>query len=209
SLLEFLNPGTLEGTRLGQRLRSKGRAPKLDDESRGILVRAVRPFLLRRTKDEVLDDLPPKTEQVLECRLDGRQQNDYDQLRAHFRSRFAQAGTRGGVEVLQALLRLRQTACHPGLIDETRVGESSAKLEVVMPLVEELIEAGHKALIFSQFTGFLGIVRRALDAAGVRYAYLDGSTRKRENEVKAFQEDPDCPVFLVSLKAGGTGLNLT
>lgn len=209
SLLEFLNPGTLEGTRLGQRLRAKGRSPKLDDESRGILVRAVRPFLLRRTKDEVLDDLPPKTEQVLECTLDGKQRQDYDDLRAHFRSRFTQAGTRGGVEVLQALLRLRQTACHPGLIDETRQKESSAKLDVVMPLVEELIQQGHKALIFSQFTGFLGIVRKNLDELGVKYAYLDGSTRKREAEVNSFQNDPDTPVFLVSLKAGGTGLNLT
>ena len=209
SLLEFLNPGTLEGTRLGQRLRAKGRSPKLDDESRGILVRAVRPFLLRRTKDEVLDDLPPKTEQVLECTLDGQQRGDYDDLRAHFRTRFSQAGTRGGVEVLQALLRLRQTACHPGLIDETRRSESSAKLDVVLPLVEELIDQGHKALIFSQFTGFLGIVRKRLDDLGVKYAYLDGSTRKRENEVNAFQNDPDTPVFLVSLKAGGTGLNLT
>ena len=209
SLLEFLNPGTLEGTRLGQRLRSKGRSPKVDDESRGILVRAVRPFLLRRTKDEVLDDLPPKTEQVLECELDGQQRADYDGLRAHFRTRFSQAGTRGGVEVLQALLRLRQTACHPGLIDEARAKETSAKLEVILPLIEELIEAGHKALIFSQFTGLLGIVRKNLDQRGIRYAYLDGSTRKRENEVNAFQNDPEVPLFLVSLKAGGTGLNLT
>jgi len=209
SLLEFLNPGTLEGTRLGRRLRAKGRSPKLDDESRGILVRAVRPFLLRRTKDEVLADLPPKTEQVLECSLDGKQRTDYDDLRKHFRSRFAEAGTRGGVEVLQALLRLRQTACHPGLIDDTRAGESSAKMEVLLPLVEEIVDQGHKALIFSQFTGFLGIVRRALDAAGIKYAYLDGSTRKREGEVTAFQNDPGVPVFLVSLKAGGTGLNLT
>ncbi|MEM6567971.1 MAG: DEAD/DEAH box helicase [Planctomycetota bacterium] len=209
SLLEFLNPGTLEGTRLGQRLRAKGRTPKLDDESRGILVRAVRPFLLRRTKDEVLDDLPPKTEQVLECTLDGRQRSDYDDLRQHFRTRFASSGTRGGVEVLQALLRLRQTACHPGLIDETRTSETSSKLDVLLPLVEELVDQGHKALIFSQFTGFLGIVRRELDQRGLRYAYLDGSTRKRENEVQAFQTDASVPLFLVSLKAGGTGLNLT
>ncbi|MEM9803623.1 MAG: DEAD/DEAH box helicase, partial [Planctomycetota bacterium] len=209
SLLEFLNPGTLEGTRLGRRLRAKGRSPKLDDESRGILVRAVRPFLLRRTKDEVLEELPPKTEQVLECTLEGRQRNDYDDLRKHFRTRFAASGASGGVEVLQALLRLRQTACHPGLIDETRQSETSAKLDVLVPLVEELVDQGHKALIFSQFTGFLGIVRRALDEKGLRYAYLDGSTRKREAEVHAFQNDPTVPLFLVSLKAGGTGLNLT
>ena len=209
SLLEFLNPGTLEGTRLGQRLRAKGRSARLDDESRDILVRAVRPFLLRRTKDEVLDDLPPKTEQVLECTLDGKQRQDYDEIRQHYRSSFAAAGSRGGVEVLKALLRLRQTSCHPGLIDPTRLGESSAKLDVLLPLVEELVDQGHKALIFSQFTGFLGIVRAALDARGLRYSYLDGSTRKREAEVNAFQEDPEVPLFLVSLKAGGTGLNLT
>ena len=209
SLLEFLNPGTLEGTRLGQRLRAKGRSARLDDESRDVLVRAVRPFLLRRTKDEVLDDLPPKTEQVLECTLEGKQRQDYDQIRQHYRASFAAAGSRGGVEVLQALLRLRQTACHPGLIDELRQAESSAKLDVLLPLVEELVDQGHKALIFSQFTGFLGIVRRALDEKGLRYSYLDGSTRKREAEVNAFQNDPTVPLFLVSLKAGGTGLNLT
>ncbi|MGD2018709.1 MAG: SNF2-related protein [Planctomycetota bacterium] len=209
SLLEFLNPGTLEGTRLGQRLRAKGRSARLDDESRDVLVRAVRPFLLRRTKDEVLDDLPPKTEQVLECTLDGKQRQDYEEIRQHYRASFAAAGSRGGVEVLQALLRLRQTACHPGLIDELRQGETSAKLDVLVPLVEELVDQGHKALIFSQFTGFLGIVRRALDEKGLRYSYLDGSTRKREVEVNAFQNDPTVPLFLVSLKAGGTGLNLT
>jgi SNF2 family DNA or RNA helicase len=112
------------------------------------------------------------------------------------------------MHVLEALLRLRQAACHPGLIDPARVAESSAKLDALMPMLEEVRESGHKALVFSQFTSFLAIVRERLDAAGVPYEYLDGRTRKREEKVRRFQEDRGCPLFLISLKAGGFGLNL-
>jgi SNF2 family DNA or RNA helicase len=111
--------------------------------------------------------------------------------------------------VLEALLRLRQAACHPGLIDLKRTGEPSAKLEALQAEIREVLDAGHKALVFSQFTSLLKIVRDRLDGERVVYEYLDGATRDRQARVERFQNDPDCGVFLVSLKAGGLGLNLT
>ena len=113
------------------------------------------------------------------------------------------------MNILEALLRLRQAACHPGLIDPKKVGEPSAKLEALIPQLEELIEEGHKVLVFSQFTSFLAIVRERLDEEKITYEYLDGRTRNRAARVERFQTDPDCPIFLISLKAGGLGLNLT
>src|SRR5690606_20312273 len=111
--------------------------------------------------------------------------------------------------VLEALLRLRQAACHPGLIDGDRAGASSAKLEVLLEQLRAVVGAGHKALVFSQFTSFLGIVRDRLMREGIGFEYLDGRTRKRESKVERFQSDAACKVFLISLKAGGHGLNLT
>ncbi|HUX66255.1 MAG TPA: C-terminal helicase domain-containing protein, partial [Terriglobales bacterium] len=113
------------------------------------------------------------------------------------------------LQVLEALLRLRQAACHPGLIDPQRRGEPSAKLEALMEQLREVMAAGHKTLVFSQFTSLLRIVRDRLDGDGVVYEYLDGRTRDRQAKVERFQTDPACPLFLISLKAGGLGLNLT
>ncbi|PYV04383.1 MAG: hypothetical protein DMG26_07555 [Acidobacteria bacterium] len=108
-----------------------------------------------------------------------------------------------------ALLRLRQAACHPGLLDPKRRGEPSAKLVTLLEQLREVIDEGHKALVFSQFTTLLGIVRDRLDGARIVYEYLDGATRDRQARVERFQNDPDCRLFLISLKAGGLGLNLT
>src|SRR5262249_41182934 len=116
---------------------------------------------------------------------------------------------RSKIEVLEALLRLRQAACHPGLIDPTLAAESSAKLDMLLPQIAEVLEEGHKALVFSQFTSFLSIVRDRLDQAKVVYEYLDGPTRNRAERVERFQTDPSVGIFLISLKAGGLGLNLT
>ena len=111
--------------------------------------------------------------------------------------------------MLEALLRLRQAACHPGLIDKSRIAEPSAKLDMLIPQVVEVLEEDHKVLVFSQFTSLLTIVRARLEAEGVRYLYLDGSTRNRGELVDRFQNDPAFKLFLISLKAGGLGLNLT
>jgi SNF2 family DNA or RNA helicase len=113
------------------------------------------------------------------------------------------------MQILEALLRLRQAACHPGLIDKKRIGQSSAKVDVLIPQLKELVDEGHKALVFSQFTSFLDIVKKRLEAEQFVYEYLDGQTRDRETRVRRFQDDANCRLFLVSLKVGGVGLNLT
>ncbi len=111
--------------------------------------------------------------------------------------------------MLEALLRLRQAASHVGLVDAHRIGDSSAKFEMLLSRLREIIDEGHKALVFSQFTSLLGLLRPRLDAQGITYEYLDGRTRDRAERVARFERDAACPVFLISLKAGGVGLNLT
>jgi SNF2 family DNA or RNA helicase len=113
------------------------------------------------------------------------------------------------MHILEGLLRLRQAACHPGLVDASGTTLPSAKLDALIPSLQELTAEGHKALVFSQFTSFLALVKTRLDEAGVRYEYLDGRTRDRGARVARFQSADGAPVFLISLKAGGHGLNLT
>src|SRR5205807_251496 len=113
------------------------------------------------------------------------------------------------IQVLEALLRLRQAACHPGLLDSKRSSDSSAKLDVLLEQLREVLDERHKALVFSQFTSLLKILRARLNQDGILYEYLDGATRDRQTRVERFQNDKDCRLFLVSLKAGGLGLNLT
>ena len=213
SLFEFLNPGMLgKAAEMGKAdfgLRKAG------EEGRSLLAKALRPYLLRRTKEQVAKDLPAKSEQTIYCDLEPAQRKLYDELREHYRNSLLGRVARDGIkkskiQILEALLRLRQAACHPGLIDKAkRSGESSAKLDVLLPQLREVFDEGHKTLVFSQFTSMLAIVRQRLDAEGIPYEYLDGRTRDRQARVQSFQNDPDCKVFLISLKAGGLGLNLT
>ena len=116
---------------------------------------------------------------------------------------------RSKLHILEALLRLRQAACHPGLIDEKHAGKASGKMTALVNMLEQVEAEGHKALIFSQFTSLLAFVRKELDEHGTVYEYLDGQTRNRGDRVDRFQTDEDCRLFLISLKAGGLGLNLT
>ena len=176
--------------------------------------RAVRPFILRRTKQQVAPELPERTEQTIHCELEEPQRKLYNELRDRYRRTLLAQVDRDGLnkskmQVLEALLRLRQAACHPALVDHRRTAESSAKFDVLLPRLGELVEDGYKALVFSQFTTLLGLLRPRLDAAGIVYEYLDGKTRDRAARVERFQTDQDCRVFLISLKAGGLGLNLT
>ena len=211
SQLEFLNPGILGSSpRLAKALLS-GRA---DAESLQVVQPAVKPFLLRRTKREVARELPERVEQDVFVELGKRERRRYDELLQHYRKRIedqvAKVGlTRSTPQVLEALLRLRQAACHPGLIDPARRGEPSAKLERVIEEIERIGELGERCLVFSQFTSLLAILRDRLDARGVHYEYLDGSTRHRQAVVERFQSPEGAPVFLISLLAGGVGLNLT
>ena len=212
TLFEFLNPGMLGAASAFKLVGGTMRNP--DEETRRMLAQALRPFILRRTKEQVARELPPKTEQTVYCELEPEQRMLYDELRQHYREsllkRIETAGlAKSKIQVLEALLRLRQAACHPGLLDPKRSGDSSAKLEVLLEQLREVLDEGHKALVFSQFTSLLKILRERLNQDGVVYAYLDGATRDRQARVERFQNDKDCPLFLVSLKAGGLGLNLT
>jgi superfamily II DNA or RNA helicase len=212
SLLEFLNPGLLGSSPLFRTQSDELR--DADPRTRELLASALRPFLLRRTKEAVAPELPAKVEQTLFCQLPPQQRRLYDELRDHYRGALdARIGKQGlgksKILVLEALLRLRQAACHPGLIDPERAKEPCAKLDLLLPQLQEILEEGHKALVFSQFTSFLALLRRQLEAEGIPYLYLDGQTRNRQERVEAFQNDPSSKLFLISLKAGGLGLNLT
>ena len=211
SLFDFLNPGLLGSAAAFRNISGNG---NIDTTGREALARALRPFILRRTKQQVATDLPDKLEQTIVCELDREQRKLYNELREHFRSTLLGAVERDGInknrmQILEALLRLRQAACHPGLIDKSRTAESSAKLDALVPQIEEVIDEDHKVLVFSQFTSFLSILRKKLDDRGIVYEYLDGKTTDRQKRVRRFQNDPDCKLFLISLKAGGLGLNLT
>jgi superfamily II DNA or RNA helicase len=210
SLFEFLNPGMLGRAAI----LTPGSLSEPDEQQRALLARALKPFILRRTKDKVARDLPPRTEQTLYCEPGPEQRQMCDELREHYRHQLmVQIDSRGlgrsKIKILEALLRMRQAACHPGLLDPALQAAPSAKLDVLLPRLVEVLDEGHKALVFSQFTSFLAILRKRLDEQGLPYEYLDGRTRDRAARVQRFQEDPKCPLFLISLKAGGLGLNLT
>lgn len=209
SLFEFLNPGLL--SRAGGFAKSFG-ARDADEETLKMLGRGLRPFILRRTKEQVATELPSKTEQTIECELERPQRVLYNELRDHYRRQLLNGSSswqRSKLQVLEALLRLRQAACHPGLIDPARAAEKSAKLDLLVPRLAEIVAEGHKTLVFSQFTSFLSLLRTRLDAQHMSYEYLDGRTRDRASRVERFQNDPESRLFLISLKAGGLGLNLT
>ncbi len=212
SLFEFLNPGMLGAASVFKLTGGTARNP--DDETRRLLAQALRPFILRRTKGQVARELPPKTEQTVHCEMESAQRQLYNELRHHYRSALLkrieiEGLAKSKIQVLEALLRLRQAACHPGLLDPKRRGERSAKLDTLLEQLREVIDEGHKALVFSQFTSLLSIVRDRLSSEGIAYEYLDGATRDRQARVERFQNDADCRLFLISLKAGGLGLNLT
>ncbi len=209
SLMAFATPGIL-----GQRGYFERQFEKRDDPlARQRIAARLRPFLLRRTKREVAPDLPPRVEEDHLCELEGVQADLY-------RAELKRArGMLLGIEsqrqfneqrfnILQSLLRLRQICCHPGLIDPTMRGESSAKLEALFDLLEPLRDEGHKVLVFSQFVSMLDILRERMIERGWTYFYLTGQTEDRGALVDEFQESPDPAVFLLSLKAAGSGLNL-
>jgi superfamily II DNA or RNA helicase len=213
SLFEFLNPGMLGTASVFQ--TNTGAIRSSDLESRELLSRALRPFILRRTKQQVAKELPEKLEQTIYCEMDDQQRKQYEELREFYRKSLMEKVTAQGInkskiQILEALLRLRQTACHPSLVKGDKDDDSpNAKLDILLPRLSEVLAEGHKAIVFSQFTSFLSIVKRRLDNEGISYEYLDGKTNNRQEVVERFQNDPDCKLFLISLKAGGQGLNLT
>ncbi len=217
SLLEFLNPGMMSAsTRFASlgRFASSTAAVDAQSSDRSLLARALRPIILRRKKEDVAKELPSRIEQTLEVEMEPEQREVYEGIRVHFQRTVLERVERDGLQksrmhILEALLRLRQAACHTALVDVSHAGVPCAKLDALIPALKEIAAEGHKALVFSQFTSFLALAKTRLDAEGIVYEYLDGRTRDREARVNRFQTDAECPVFLISLKAGGHGLNLT
>ncbi len=213
SQFAFLNPGLL-GNFEHFRTEFAGAIEKNHDEiAAAFLRKLVHPFILRRTKDQVAPELPPRTEEILTVELEPGQKKLYDKTRDFYRDQILGIVDGSGVsdarmKILEGLLRLRQIANHPRLVEpDTRA--VSGKFERLLETLETLRAEGHKALVFSQFVSMLTLVREALDARKIPYAYLDGQTQDRQARVDAFQSDPNLPFFLISLKAGGVGLNLT
>ncbi len=182
-----------------------------DPERLDTLRRRIRPVMLRRTKESVATELPPKQEQILEVALSARHRRVYDRIRTRERQRvlgLLEDADRNRLAILRSLTLLRQACLDPALVDADSEGIGSAKVDTLLELLPEVLAEGHQALVFSQFTGFLATVRARLDAAGISYAYLDGRTRRRPEVIESFRSGQR-RVFLVSLKAGGFGLTLT
>lgn len=216
SQMNFLNPGML-GT--ADFFRNEFATPidKMQDtEAQDQLRKLIYPFLLRRTKEQVAPDLPEKTETVLFCEMGAKQRKVYDAYRNLYRSKILDEIDTKGMEraqlsILTGLMKLRQICDSPAILNEEEMFENhSVKIE---ELVRELTEntGNHKALVFSQFLGMLALIRQELEKLDIPYVYFDGSTTatEREKAIQQFQHDETCRVFLISLKAGGVGLNLT
>ncbi len=213
SLLNFVAPGYL-GSRNDFRERyEKPLATNPDPAVQRRLARRLRPFFLRRRKADVARELPEKIEQVLPCELGPTQRATYHALLREIQQGIgANAATDGAarMKMLTGLLRLRQACCDLRLLGlPPNEQTESAKLDLLDELLEEIIDGGHRVLVFSQFVKMLDLVRERLTANGTAHCYLAGLTKKRQEEVDRFQQDPAIPVFLISLKAGGVGLNLS
>ncbi len=216
SIFDFLMPGYLGSA---QDFRERYEIPitrEKSAEAQSRLARRLKPFILRRLKRDVVKDLPAKLEQVSFCELTSDQQQVYKQVLEASRKEVldavgAQGLARSRMVILSALLRLRQICCDLRLLklEEVDPATASGKLELFAELLEEVIDGGHRVLVFSQFVSMLSLIRERFDAEGLRYCYLDGSTTNRGEVVTRFQTDETIPVFLISLKAGGVGLNLT
>ncbi|MDE5833315.1 MAG: DEAD/DEAH box helicase [Desulfovibrio sp.] len=217
SLFEFLMPGFLGSQHSFQRGIVKP-IKDGDAETLDYLRARVKPFILRRTKAEVAKDLPPKVESVTCCALEEAQAELYAALARKLRAQvLADVDEKGlaksQMSILDALLKLRQICCHPRLLKMDLPGFSnnlpSGKFDAFKDMTMDIVEGGHKVLVFSQFVQMLHIIRQWLDFSRIPYCYLDGASKDRFEQVDKFNQSPDIPIFLISLKAGGTGLNLT
>ncbi len=208
SLFNFILPGAW------QPIPSSARGEeRFWHESR--LKKFAAPYILRRTKDQVATDLPPKIEQIIYTRMTEPQATFYQRVHQQSEAEIMSLESKGASEAairmktLVQLLRLRQTCCDPRLIEKTLPASHSGKLAAFNELLSESIDDGHRILVFSQFVSLLSLLRTELEEQKVDYAYIDGKTKHRQAEVDRFNKDVNIPLFLISLKAGGTGLNLT
>ena len=209
--MNFINPGLL-GSQTAFRKEFAQIIERDPENSRVIKLKAmVEPFILRRTKEQVASDLPPKTEQIRICDMSPEQQTLYESEKSIVRSKLLLSLTDSNLNhnsalVLQSLTRLRQIACHPRLVG---FDEPSAKFDEVVRVLETILSENHKVLVFSSFVEYLNIFEEHLRNAEIGYSKLTGATHNREEVIETFQTDSQVPVFLISLKAGGVGLNLT
>ncbi|MGK7391974.1 MAG: SNF2-related protein [Candidatus Cyclobacteriaceae bacterium M2_1C_046] len=213
SQISFINPGLLGNQSFFKNEFLNPIEKKQDEQKMKKLHSIIKPFILRRHKSQVATELPEKIENVQYCSMTEQQEEKYEEAKAYYRNKIM-----GNIEVegigksqlllLQGLTRLRQIANHPKMVDEEYKGDSG-KMEDILSMMSNAIQDNHKILIFSQFVKHLTLVRNHLDENKIPYTYLDGSTTDRKSVVNKFQNDPKIPVFLISLKAGGLGLNLT
>jgi superfamily II DNA or RNA helicase len=214
SIMSFANPGFLGEKAVFARQWRTPIEKRADKSRAAALAQRVKPFLLRRTKAEVATELPPKTEIIERIILEGSQRDLYDSVRlsmsAKVRAAIRERGLgKSHIVVLEALLRMRQACCHPALLKlDDGVERPAAKLDRLTEMVDELLSEGRKIIIFSQFTSMIALMRVQFDAAHVRYSLLTGETKDRKRAIDDFQNGAN-DVFLISLKAGGVGLNLT
>ena len=215
SQFDFLLPGFLGASRQFVKHWRTPIEKQNDRQRRDLLARRIRPFILRRKKEDVAQELPPKTIIVRSVELEGGQRDLYETVRAAMdvkvRDEIASRGfNRSQIVILDALLKLRQVCCDPRLVKAgaARKVQERAKLDLLMAMLPELVDEGRRILVFSQFTSMLALIEEELTAVGIDYALLTGDTSDRETPISRFQSG-EVPVFLISLKAGGVGLNLT
>ena len=216
SQMNFLNPGLLGSERFFRDFYASPIERDGDVERREQLRRLMHPFILRRTKEQVAHELPAKVETMHPCEMTDDQRAYYEKTKNAYRNFLlgmeVEEFNKKKLNILAGLQKLRQIAIHPALIEDEEVDTQSlgsGKYEEFGRLLEEVVSKGAKVLVFSQFVRVLTMLRKDLDEKGVRYCYLDGSTRDRQAQVERFQNDPSVTAFLISLKAGGVGLNLT
>ena len=213
SQMSFINPGLLGGQTFFTKEYLKPIEKEKNEVKTKKLFNIIKPFILRRNKAQVLDDLPDKVENIHFSSMSDMQEEKYEEVKSYYRNMILNKIDEGGIKssqllILKGLTQLRQLANHPRMLNPEYTGDSG-KMEDVLLLLTNALAEGHKILIFSQFVKHLQIFREYLDNQHTRYAYLDGSTKNRQRQVEYFQNDKTCKIFLISLKAGGLGLNLT
>jgi superfamily II DNA or RNA helicase len=213
SQMTFLNPGLLGNQAFFKNEFLTPIERKKDENKTRKLNSIIKPFILRRHKSQVARELPEKVENIKYCAMSSMQEERYEEAKSFYRNKILDEIEKNGVNkshflLLQGLTKLRQIANHPKMVDDEYRGDSG-KLDDIISMISNAISEDHKILIFSQFVKHLGILCNYLNTHGIDYAYLDGSTKDRESQVRLFQENHKIPLFLISLKAGGLGLNLT
>src|SRR5690606_29297465 len=186
---------------------------KKDEHTAKRLQAIIKPFVLRRTKNQVATELPPKTEQIIYCEMDEAQAEIYESTKSEYRNALLEGAVNNSakgtqIALLQGLTKLRQLANHPKMVD-TKYSKDSGKFKAVIEMLQSISSEGNKVLIFSQFVKHLDLFKEYFDKKDIPYAYLDGATKDRARAVQEFKEKEEVRIFLISIKAGGVGLNLT